>query len=261
MSTTSHRPLSLLPGLSSKLHETLHSCGFTCVDDIAAATPDDLRRIKGIKTTAESIHAHARAYVTGTPQWLSPLPPSVVEQPCAYLDIETNPSTGRVWSITVRDEDTPPVSILVCDGINPLHAPDHDRVVVVDSQQEAWALAHDSVAPETPILHWTGFDSGVMRVTAAPDTRTLLDARMTDLHALVKSSVAFPLHSRSLKAVAPYLGFSWKTYADWSLALMDFQRWVLTGDPRSFRAMLDYISDDVDAMHVVLSWLRANHTF
>lgn len=250
----------LLPGLSRKIHDSLRANGFFSLHDIAAATPDDLRRVKGIKTTAESIHAHACAYVAGEPVWLAPMPRQVIDAPCAYLDIETNPMTGSVWSITVRAEDTVPFSILVCADLNPLIAPDDAQVVVVDSQEEAWALAHDSTPAGTPILHWTGFDAGVMRQTADPSTRELLDPRMTDLHALIKASVAFPLHSRSLKVVAPYLGFGWKTYADWALALMDFQRWVLTGDARSFRQMLSYIRDDVDAMHVVLTWLRVNRT-
>lgn len=249
----------LLPGLSRKIHAELYACGFTCLDDIAACTPDDLRRVKGIKSTAEAIHAHARAYVSGAPQWLAPMPPHVIDAPCAYLDIETNPMAGNtVWSITVSAEEMPPLSILVCDGLNPLTKPYHDRVVVTYSAVDAWQAALDAVPDGAPILHWTGFDSGVMRQTAGEPARSLLDARMVDLHALVKNAIAFPLRSRSLKVVAPYVGFQWRAYDRWDLALMDFQRWVLNGDRASFMQMLAYIQDDVDAMSVVMAWLRAN---
>ena len=75
------RPLTfdLLPGLSHKIHDSLRANGFFSLHDIAAATPDDLRCVKGIKTTAESIHAHACAYVTGEPVWLAPMPPRTSE--------------------------------------------------------------------------------------------------------------------------------------------------------------------------------------
>lgn len=250
--------LHLLPNISTRTREALFSAGFCCLQDIATSTPDDLRQVKGIKTTAESVHAHACAYTRGQPQWLAPMPPDVIDAPCAYLDIETDPMSNRVWSITVRADDTAPSVILVCAGRPPAREPEEAHVTVVRTQADAWALAHEIVPANTPILHWTGFDAGVMRQTAAPDTRALLDARMKDLHALVKTAVAFPLRSRSLKAVAPYLGFQWKTYADWSLALMDFQRWSVAGDMQAYSRMMDYICDDVDAMYVVLSWLRAN---
>ncbi|OQY85857.1 MAG: hypothetical protein B6D42_02510 [Anaerolineae bacterium UTCFX5] len=250
-------PLDLLPNISPRTCDSLRARGFVCIEDVAQATPDDLRTVKGIKTTAEVIHAHAVAYVNHEPFLIAPRPSDLLDTTCAYLDIETDPFNGGVWSITIRSDDEPAQTVLVCDGLDPLSAPDDPRFHLTFSQAEGWDLARELLPANTPVLHWTGFDSGVMRQTAAEPTRSQLDAVMRDLHADVKRTVAFPLKSRSLKAVAPYLGFQWKAYDRWDLALADFKRWVYDGDANSFTRMRAYIHDDVDAMHVVMSWLRA----
>ena len=66
--------LSLLPRLNSQTRKTLQRGGINTLQDLAALSIEELQRFKGIKKTAASHLANARAYVEDRPVWVSRMP-------------------------------------------------------------------------------------------------------------------------------------------------------------------------------------------
>ena len=82
------------------------------MQQIASLTPDDLQRIKGIKTSATAIHTHARAFVENRPIWFGALPVECC--PVGYMfDLETDPYTQAPWSWGWCDLDGTPHMTIV----------------------------------------------------------------------------------------------------------------------------------------------------
>lgn len=234
----------------------------TSLHQIAQMTPDDLRKIKGIKTQAEAIHCHACAFVENRPIWFGNVHPAC-HQPGFMFDIETHPTTGEVWSIGWQQEDHAVEIAIVAPHLSRQRfdiATDATVMLVPDSDS-AWVAFMESVGGdmlESPILHWTGFDSGVMQKTAPHNVTQALLWRMHDLHSSFNRAVKFPVRGSSLKTVAAYLGFAWAGTAAWYEAYAEYLRWLRDGEMAALKQACLYQRDDVVAMDVVVRWLRAS---
>ncbi len=253
-------PLSALSGLSRQAQDSLRRSGITTLEQVASLTPDDLCRVKGIKTTATAIHAHARAFVENQPIWYGSLP----EECCAagyMFDLETDPFTGVPWSWGFADVTGTPAIIIAAPGapVSEVCLPDGRRISIVPDQEEAWHLFAERVAdPCALIFHWTGFDAGITRAHAPYSVRDLLLERMHDLHRTFKQSVKFPVSGNSLKTVARYLRFSWQEYDAWDAAYNDYRLWLRRGDLHALSRACNYQQADVEALAVVWRWLVEN---
>ncbi len=135
--------------------------------------------------------------------------------------------------------------------------PDGHIVHLAPDTDAAWCCFADSVSADSqPILHWTGFDAGVMRATAPEDVVTRLNHRLHDFHGSFKKTVQLPVNGMSLKTVAVYFGFAWSQYADWQMAWSDYQRWVRTKNDHYLAKACAYQGDDVRAMVIVRDWCQ-----
>jgi len=88
-------------------------------------------------------------------------------------------------------------------------------------------------------------------------------ARFYDLETLIKGAVYFPIPSYSLKNLAGWLGFEWRTVilhgtvtlGNGLQAISWYERWLETRDPHYNHALLTYNEDDCRATHYLHHWL------
>jgi predicted RecB family nuclease len=269
-------PISLLNGLHPKARDSFAAAGITDIRQIVELSPEQLMQFKGVKSTAAALHAHARAWCEERPVWYGTLHEDCIGGG-GMFDIETNPQTGEVWSIGFCGKDnvmqTVVVSNRASDGISPMDGrmpfelPDGSTVILVPDSDAAWqtfadyfgATNNSATNDNCPVFHWTGFDSGVMVKTApAGVTRAMLN-RLHDLCRTYNATVKCPIHGASLKTVARYMGFDWRTYDDWFAAWSDYNRWLRHGNVDALTSACSYQRDDVIAMQVVREWLVANY--
>jgi predicted RecB family nuclease len=220
--------------------------------------PEELRRFKGIKTTAEAIQAAARAFVERCPVWFSPLSPECA-QPGIMFDLETIPWTNSPWSWGWTDGDGSAQMIVVAEQETCITLPDGRTITAVRDTDTAWRVfAQQIPSGRHAIYHWSAFDRGVMRSTAPDDVRAFLDGRMVDLLRGYKTCVRFPVNGASIKVVARYLSFEWAEYDSWDAAFRDYRRWLYTGDLDALRRACNYQQADVHALQVVWDWLTTH---
>lgn len=84
-----------------------------------------------------------------------------------------------------------------------------------------------------------------------------LRKRFVDIYQILSSHVALPLFSYSLKSVARYYGFNWRTKLDGWRASKYFQLWLSTRDQSLLDVVLKYNEDDVRATQLLVDKLRA----
>ncbi len=250
-------PVSLLNGLHREAQAHLRQKGIMTLHQVVAMSVDDLLQIRYIgKTTAPAIHAQARAWVEQRPIWCAILPKEC-QQSVWCFDIETNPQTNDIWSIGWSDLENETRVVLV----NP-HVADITSltatIFVAPSADAAWSFFASQMATnQNAIMHWTGFDAGVMKKTAPRHVVYRLEKRLYDLHHTFKRIIQIPAQGTSLKTVAAYMGFAWSGYQDWFMAFQDYQYWLRTGDEQRILDACAYQADDVKAMVVVLKWLNS----
>lgn len=256
-----HLDVSLLSGLRQDTRKHFRELGITSLHQIAALTPDDLRRFKGIKSTAPAVHAHARAFVSRAPVWINTLPKICFEGGWMF-DIETDPMTGVVWSIGwCDDRGNDQIAIVAPQVSKPqrFNLADGREIILVPDSDAAWEALADGVSSNgKPVYHWTGFDSGVMNATAPEEVKQSLGDRLKDLHQIVNQSVRFPVKGTSIKVLSAHLGYHYSGYEAWDAALNDYNLWLSRGDETALARACSYQRDDVVAMVAVWRWLVEN---
>jgi predicted RecB family nuclease len=252
-------PVSLLSGISQQTREHFRTSGVTNLQQIVAMQPDELRRFRGIKTTAPAIHAHARSHVEKKPVWFADLPDACLRQGIMF-DLETDPYTQKPWSWGWCDAEGNTQIIITAHRAETVQLAPNRHIYTVRDTDEAWRLfAELNPNPTELIYHWTGYDSGVMRANAPYDVQAKLDARMYDLHRVYKNCVRFPVDGASLKVVARYLDYHWAEYDAWDAAYNDYRRWLNAGDLDALRRSCNYQQADVQSLAVVWKWLVTNN--
>lgn len=252
--------LSLLNGIPKKARQALQDDGIHSLHDLVPLSPDELRQIKGIKTTAERYLAQAQAWVENRPIRYGNLADVCHTDEAWFFDIETNPFKSTVWSIGMSQINGTSSTIVVSpDRAGEVKSVNTLALYFAQDHLHAWQLFSDIVQQDTlPIFHWSGFDAGVMK-KAVPDLYEPVQHRLHDLCRIFARTVQVPRQGVSIKTIAPYVGFRWAGYDDWSQAWRDYQQWLRNGHEEQFRHLLQYQMDDVHAMHVILEWLVEEH--
>ena len=240
-------------GLKATIVDELRLKGIHTLGQFADIPEQELRSVKGIKSSALRLQAQALAFIEGRPMRFAPLN-DVVRQPAAMFDIETNPvNPSRTWSLGVGTDINDVTVIIVAprriSGARLMA--DGNRVVYVPNHDELWRTFAEYVEGVPRAFHWSGFDAQVMRRTAPPEIVPRLNPLMDDLLAHTKRTTAFPLNSLSLKVLGPYCGYQWSAYDTWDAAWLDYNKWLRDDDEDALMRACAYQRDDVKAMFVV----------
>lgn len=244
--------VSLLSGIQRRSWRALHERGLGTLRAVAECRREELVQIDGIGAkTAARLHAHAVALVEERPVPLSaPRLPAPVEGE-VFFDIEGY-SNGDLDCYYL-------MGLLVRRGGE--YVFEYDLAEHPDDEAEMWwQFLERASALDAPVYHYGVYERTAVRRLAEKhggDERVdrLLD-RFVDLHKVVKDCVALPLRGYSLKDVAPWLGYEWSgetQAADESI--VEYDRWLKTGDRNHLHHIIVYNEDDVRATVVVRDWL------
>ncbi len=119
---------------------------------------------------------------------------------------------------------------------------------------------------DAPIYHYGWFEQEVVarfmhRYGISAFAREALERNLIDLLELLRPAVIFPLPFYSLKDIASYLGFAWRSEnASGANSVMWFEQWLNKKNQKLIQKILEYNEDDVRATHHLKRWLKENAT-
>lgn len=244
------RSVCLLYGVTGDLARRFAEAGFPSWKDVARGEPADMAEQVGVKPKRmAACRLHARARDEGCAQILKPVAfPSDI--PIHFYDIETFGDCVYLHG-----------NIRVFGGER-----EEQQFFAKDPKQEkdAWYrylhyLARDDKAL---VYCWADYERGfVQRLWEKhggnPKGWRHLEENLVDQCKFVKSHFALPVHSYSIKHVAPVFGFSWSAEDAGGLnSEAWYKHWLETGDEAVFEKILEYNLDDVLAMEVIDRELR-----
>lgn len=115
---------------------------------------------------------------------------------------------------------------------------------------------------DAPIYHYGWFEEEVVRRFSAKYgigeiAREALERNMIDLLHVIRPVVIFPLSFYSLKDIAGYIGFEWRTQdASGANSVLWFEEWLQKKSPKLLQKILEYNEDDVRATYKLQRWIR-----
>jgi len=262
-----NRHLSLLPGVTPSRYAYLKQMQITTLEALAAAPVRELEMLPGFGPTVAHKLVHQAQATLKQEALLNPalshgalmelvnsrgLPTAEVE---LYFDIESAPEQNVVYLH----------GVLVVDrarGHNQFYAllaetPEDERL--------AWSQLIDLFGryPDAPIFHFCPYEVQTVRrlgeaFGTAPEQIESVLTRFVDLHDWVTRVALLPVESYALKAIARWLGFTWRdAEANGAQSIFWYAQWLQTGDRTFLESILRYNEDDCRATHRVKDWLVA----
>jgi uncharacterized protein len=256
--------LDLLYNISHQTRENLRQAGLTTLSQLLAATPAELRQVKGVGLkTAHKLRANAQALLSDQPVWLDPLP-ALCQQPGWMFDLETHEVNGRLVPWCMGWCDTEGNTQIALVGLvqlpERLTLNDDQSITLVPDSDSAWEVFADAISASAgPIYHWSGYDAALLRGSAPAYVVEPIGPRMHDLNATLRQVLSLPVKSTSIKVVSTHLGFAWPGQRDYRAAYVDYRYWLDSGDPAALLRACTYQRADVQSMAHVWRWLVANH--
>ncbi|MDP2632076.1 MAG: TM0106 family RecB-like putative nuclease [Candidatus Uhrbacteria bacterium] len=114
------------------------------------------------------------------------------------------------------------------------------------------------------IYHYGWYESDVFRrlgekFGVSDSVKRMFDEQMIDLLVRMREKVIFPTPFYSLKDIAKFLGFNWRTAEASGLdSILWYQDWLDKGDKDALQTTIDYNEDDVLATWYVRNWAMKN---
>lgn len=257
------RDVSVVAGVGPTMRERLVAAGIRTVDDLSRAGTHQLTQVNGIgPAKAGSFSSRADALVKGVHIPLRPLSfPSVRTE--LFLDLEGTPHQMNEGQVVDMDYL---IGVLVREGGRETfeafvaHDLEGERQMLLDFID--WLSRFD----ECVIYHWHHYEATRFRRMARAYgldevLQTAVLGRLRDLYKDATRGFAFPTHGNSIKAIAPYMGFTWsqeEVSGTESIALY----FEYVQDPKTNREKLDriirYNREDCEALRVVKDWLASH---
>ncbi len=256
--TESCDDLSLLNRVQVEEIEELNRAGVKTVMELATGDVAALSR-KLIEMTDDRLlflHRQARALKERVHDVVEPveLPSSNVE---LYFDIESDP---------VRDLDYL-FGVLKVERAKDGSVTDTYHAFLAESEhdeQRAWdefaAFLHEH--RHAPVFHYGWYEISVCaklidRYGAPEGAMASWENNFVDLNARLRSAIIFPLSFYSLKDIAQYLGFKWRTQgASGVESIRWYHEWLERGDRALLERIVQYNEDDVRATRLLKEWLE-----
>jgi uncharacterized protein len=116
--------------------------------------------------------------------------------------------------------------------------------------------------PQAPIFHFFSYEVDTIKRLAQlyhtpPERIRPLLERFVDVYEQIMQTVALPIESYALKAIARWLGFEWRNPgANGSQCIYWYDQWLATGDRAFLDAIQSYNEDDCRATRHVKDWLE-----
>ncbi|MBD2778699.1 TM0106 family RecB-like putative nuclease [Iningainema tapete] len=288
----STKHLSLLPGVTPVRYKQLQALSITTVESLAQTSPTELENLPGFDSQiapklvlqAQSVFLNRPLIVESTHVFsnerilLGGLSSNheVLPQKSSQLLLE--PQTSFINN---RITNSHPIELYFDIEAQPDLDLDYLLgVLVVDKQANTekfysllaekesdeeliWQQFLDLVwqYPQAPIYHFCVYEFDTTRRLAklyrTPQSvvQPVLD-RFVDVYAELTQSVALPVESYALKAIARWLGFEWRDVdATGAKCIYWYDQWLKTGDHSLLEIIQRYNEDDCRATRSVKDWL------
>ncbi len=240
--------------------QSLEGANIKTVTEFAAATKDFLvAQVHGMTADrVEFLHMQAKALVENRVIVLgTPALPSLDH--CLVIDVESDPLRELHYLIGVLevDGDTQTFKIFLAKE------PGEERKMWEEFCE--YLTLQATTYHLSPILHYGWYEMDVFKTLreryGMPDALVaMLPKCMLDILTPLREHAIFPLSFYSLKDVAKYLGFSWRTQdASGMDSVSWYEDWLLHGIKQDLDRIVDYNEDDVRATLHVAKWLIGKH--
>jgi len=254
----SQKHLSLLPGVTPIRYTQLQALAITTLESLANTSPSALENLLGFdREVAPKLVVQAKSALERRPFILPyPLPKEDITFTAPielYFDIEAQPDLDLNYLLGVlvvnRQANTEQFYSFLADK------PEDEELIWQQFLDLVWQY------PEAPIYHFCvyEFDTvkrlGKLYRTPYSSVRPVLN-RFVDVYEQLTQSVALPVESYALKAIARWLGFEWREKeASGAKCIYWYDQWLQTGDRTLLEIIQSYNEDDCRATRNVKDWL------
>jgi uncharacterized protein len=254
----SQKHLSLLPGVTPVRYAQLQALSLTTLESLANTSPTTLEDLPGFdRIVASKLVTQAQSVIEKRPLILSNhryREEITFTAPIElYFDIEAQPDLDLDYLL----------GVLVVDRQNNTQEFYSFLAETPEAEELVWRQFLDLVwqYPEAPIYHFCVYEYDTVkrlaRLYRTPNSSVnpVLN-RFVDVYEQLIQSVALPVESYALKAIARWLGFEWRDKeASGAKCIYWYDQWLETGD-RTFLEMIQrYNEDDCHATRNVKDWL------
>ncbi|MEH1778187.1 MAG: TM0106 family RecB-like putative nuclease [Nostoc sp.] len=254
----SEKHLSLVPGVTPIRYTQLQALAITTLESLANTSPSALENLLGFDSeVAPKLVVQAQSALEKRPLILPyPLPTEDITFTAPielYFDIEAQPDLDLDYLLGVlvvnRQANTEQFYSFLADK------PEDEEVVWQQFLDLVWQY------PEAPIYHFCVYEFDTVKRLAklygTPPSlvRPVLN-RFVDVYEQLTQSVALPVESYALKAIARWIGFEWRDQeASGAKCIYWYDEWLETGDRTLLEIIQRYNEDDCRATHQVKDWL------
>lgn len=254
----SEQHLSLLPGVSPLRYTQLQTLSITTLESLADTTPDTLENLVGFDSQvatklviqAQSVLQNRPLILPFPPQELDITPNSPIE---LYFDIEAQPDLNLDYLLGVlvvnKQTNTKEFYSFLAEN------PEQEELIWQQFLELVWQY------PDAPIYHFCVYELDTVKRLAklyrTPNklVQPVLN-RFVDIYEYLTATVALPIESYALKAIARWLGFEWRNpEASGAKCIYWYEQWLETGDRSLLEIISSYNEDDCHATHRVKDWL------
>ncbi|MEH2137836.1 TM0106 family RecB-like putative nuclease [Nostoc sp.] len=254
----SEKHLSLLPGVTPLRYTQLQDVAIATLESLANTSPSTLENLLGFdRKVAPKLVVQAQSALEKRPIVLPyPLPIENITFTAPielYFDIEAQPDLDLDYLLGVlvvdRLANTEKFYSFLADK------PEDEELIWQQFLDLVWQY------PEAPIYHFCAYEFDTVKRLAKlyntpySSVRPVLN-RFVDVYEQLTESVALPIESYALKAIARWLGFEWREKeASGAKCIYWYDQWLETGDRTLLEIIQSYNEDDCRATHRVKDWL------
>jgi len=230
--------LTFLHGVKGKTLEKLNSYGINTLKDVINMSPI-VEQLIGKEKTKRLI-VQAQSILENRPILIRPVP-KISEG--LYLDIESYTPINFDYLFGILD-----------DGVYiPFLASDPSSESNVFKEVVKYISKTNK-----PVYHFHNYEINRFKKLARKYNVELSKSffsRFVDVYKMYIDHVALPVPSYSLKSIARYFGFNWRTQLNGQLVVHSYAEYLATGDERILQEILTYNEDDVRATEFILKKL------
>ncbi|QKQ74787.1 TM0106 family RecB-like putative nuclease [Nostoc sp. TCL240-02] len=254
----SENHLSLLPGVTPLRYTQLQNIAITTLESLANTSPRTLENLVGFDPkVAPKLVVQAQSALEKRPLVL-PYPLSIEDITFTapielYFDIEAQPDLDLDYLL----------GVLVVDRLTNTEQFYSFLADKPEDEELIWQQFLDLVwqYPEAPIYHFCVYEFDTVKRLAKLYNTPYSSVcpvlnRFVDVYEQLTQSVALPVESYALKAIARWLGFEWREKeASGAKCIYWYDQWLETGDRTLLEIIQSYNEDDCRATHRVKDWL------
>ncbi|MEA5566204.1 TM0106 family RecB-like putative nuclease [Anabaena sp. UHCC 0399] len=254
----SQQHLSLLPGVTPLRYAQLQTLSINTLQSLADTSPTILENLTGFDSqVAVKLVIQAQSVLENRPLILPfphPYQDITAKSPIElYFDIEAQPDLNLDYLLGVLVVNTQTNTEEFYGFL--AENPEQEELIWQQFLDLVWQY------PQAPIYHFCVYELDTVkrlgRLYHTPHrlVQPVLN-RFVDIYEHLTETVALPIESYALKAIAKWLGFAWRDQeASGAKCIYWYDQWLETGDRTLLEIISRYNEDDCRATRRVKDWL------